>query len=273
MVGGFRVVISRGLCSQLDRCCSGVCARVLLLLFLGRFRAYVCTKEMFVGTSNQHPAKSTSARTTLARTKGIHSVANLLWHLPTGMIDRRQVSRVAGLVEGEIATVLLKVGRSFSIFSCDIHTYLYSHVLDLSQPVLLKVAATHSPVHLHRCSCDGPPKAAGSTAKFDRLLLICETFLCRRMRRKWTSLLDWPIALPLLPCVSRSNRGLFPRSSSSAVPTRGTYRCAYVFHASRSTCFGRGPSVAVLFRCRLEPLRYLRCRAALCKTLAPGLPR
>eukprot|EP00903_Cladosiphon_okamuranus_P021747 g19995.t1 len=40
---------------------------------------------------------------------GIHSVANLLWHLPTGMVDRRQVSRVAGLVEGEIATVLLKV--------------------------------------------------------------------------------------------------------------------------------------------------------------------
>lgn len=41
--------------------------------------------------------------------QGIHSVANLLWHLPTGVIDRRQVSRVQGLVEGEIATVLLKV--------------------------------------------------------------------------------------------------------------------------------------------------------------------
>lgn len=41
---------------------------------------------------------------------GIHSVANLLWHLPTGMVDRRQVRRVADLAEGEIATVLLKVG-------------------------------------------------------------------------------------------------------------------------------------------------------------------
>eukprot|EP00904_Undaria_pinnatifida_P013740 jgi/Undpi1/9497/HiC_scaffold_27.g11953.m1 len=40
---------------------------------------------------------------------GIKSVANLLWHLPTGMVDRRQVMRVADLVEGEIATVLLKV--------------------------------------------------------------------------------------------------------------------------------------------------------------------
>ena len=38
-------------------------------------------------------------------------MANLLWHLPTGMVDRRQVRRVAGLVEGQIATVLLKVGR------------------------------------------------------------------------------------------------------------------------------------------------------------------
>ena len=43
---------------------------------------------------------------------GIHSVANLLWHLPTGIVDRRQVRRVADLVEGEIATVLLKVGGS-----------------------------------------------------------------------------------------------------------------------------------------------------------------
>lgn len=39
-------------------------------------------------------------------------MANLLWHLPTGMVDRRQVSRVADLVEGEIATVLLKVKRA-----------------------------------------------------------------------------------------------------------------------------------------------------------------
>lgn len=36
-------------------------------------------------------------------------MANLLWHLPTGVVDRRKVSRVQGLVEGEIATVLLKV--------------------------------------------------------------------------------------------------------------------------------------------------------------------
>lgn len=41
--------------------------------------------------------------------QGIHSVASLLWHLPTGVVDRRQVSRVQGLVEGEVATVLLKV--------------------------------------------------------------------------------------------------------------------------------------------------------------------
>jgi len=41
--------------------------------------------------------------------QGIHCVANLLWHLPTGVVDRRKVSRVQGLVEGEIATVLLKV--------------------------------------------------------------------------------------------------------------------------------------------------------------------
>lgn len=40
--------------------------------------------------------------------EGICSVADLLWHLPTGMIDRRQVSRVRDLVEGENATVLLK---------------------------------------------------------------------------------------------------------------------------------------------------------------------
>lgn len=34
------------------------------------------------------------------------------------MVDRRQVSRVAGLVEGEIATVLLKVrGRPFQFCS------------------------------------------------------------------------------------------------------------------------------------------------------------
>ena len=36
----------------------------------------------------------------------------MLWHLPTGIVDRRQVRRVADLVEGEIATVLLKVGGS-----------------------------------------------------------------------------------------------------------------------------------------------------------------
>ena len=36
-------------------------------------------------------------------------MASLLWHLPTGVVDRRQVSRVQGLVEGEVATVLLKV--------------------------------------------------------------------------------------------------------------------------------------------------------------------
>lgn len=44
-------------------------------------------------------------------TSDIHCVADLLWHLPTGMIDRRQVSRVSNLVEGETATVLLKVSQ------------------------------------------------------------------------------------------------------------------------------------------------------------------
>lgn len=72
---------------------------------------------LWVGTPKQSlfarpPITTPSACPPLARiicTQGIRSVANLLWHLPAGMVDRRQVSRVAGLVEGEIATVLLKV--------------------------------------------------------------------------------------------------------------------------------------------------------------------
>lgn len=72
---------------------------------------------LWMGTPKQSlfarpPITTPSACPPLARiicTQGIRSVANLLWHLPAGMVDRRQVSRVAGLVEGEIATVLLKV--------------------------------------------------------------------------------------------------------------------------------------------------------------------
>lgn len=40
-------------------------------------------------------------------------MADLLWHLPTGIIDRRQVKRVSDLTDGGIATVLLKVSGSF----------------------------------------------------------------------------------------------------------------------------------------------------------------
>ncbi|CAM9874881.1 unnamed protein product, partial [Ectocarpus sp. 12 AP-2014] len=40
---------------------------------------------------------------------GVTTVADLLWHLPTGMVDRRETSHVADLVEGEVATMLLKV--------------------------------------------------------------------------------------------------------------------------------------------------------------------
>ncbi|CAN0333827.1 unnamed protein product, partial [Hapterophycus canaliculatus] len=36
-------------------------------------------------------------------------VANLLWHLPTGVVDRRKTSHAADLVEGQVATMLLKV--------------------------------------------------------------------------------------------------------------------------------------------------------------------
>ncbi|CAN0419806.1 unnamed protein product, partial [Scytosiphon promiscuus] len=39
---------------------------------------------------------------------GVRSVAHLLWHLPTGIVDRRKTSYVKDLVEGEVATVLLK---------------------------------------------------------------------------------------------------------------------------------------------------------------------
>lgn len=52
---------------------------------------------------------------------GIASVADLLWHLPTGIVDRRQVRRVADLAEGEMATVLLKVttsGRAGVLMYC-----------------------------------------------------------------------------------------------------------------------------------------------------------
>ncbi|CAM9839728.1 unnamed protein product, partial [Ectocarpus sp. 13 AM-2016] len=45
----------------------------------------------------------------LAKLAGVTTVADLLWHLPTGMVDRRETSHVADLVEGEVATVLLKV--------------------------------------------------------------------------------------------------------------------------------------------------------------------
>lgn len=46
---------------------------------------------------------------TLCASKGVFSVAHLLWHLPTGIVDRRKTSYVKDLVEGEVATVLLKV--------------------------------------------------------------------------------------------------------------------------------------------------------------------
>ncbi|CAM9697670.1 unnamed protein product [Scytosiphon promiscuus] len=48
---------------------------------------------------------------------GVRSVARLLWHLPTGIVDRRKTSYVKDLVEGEVATVLLKVVSAPEIVS------------------------------------------------------------------------------------------------------------------------------------------------------------
>lgn len=54
---------------------------------------------------------------------GVTTVADLLWHLPTGMVDRRETSHVADLVEGEVATMLLKVTP---VVSSDTHGALIS---------------------------------------------------------------------------------------------------------------------------------------------------
>lgn len=57
---------------------------------------------------------------------GINTVASLLWHVPTGIIDRREVRRVADLTEGEIATVLLKARTPLPLSPPFIHRLLSS---------------------------------------------------------------------------------------------------------------------------------------------------
>lgn len=74
---------------------------------------------------------------------GINTVASLLWHLPTGIIDRREVRRVTDLMEGEIATVLLKA-RPLYPLSYTISSRAHSCDNAWLQPAL----GYHSHIHI-----------------------------------------------------------------------------------------------------------------------------